>query len=344
MIIAVNHWVTFPWISGVYYLRFLKNESFLCFNIMNTAILQFQSALTSHDWFVTVELLSSMGVKTEENSPTNTGDGKDGNKEILDGHSSLRHNPNTGEIEVPQILLQYPPLAVLTNGFIKAFNELREFVTYSVMTECRDILVHSIQSTVNSIRKFSVTSHLRPTLSNRRSSVRRRRSTMKRKMKSVKKQKPESVKDERKRSMAQVPSAMDLDIEDADKEDGGEAVEEDVMEEEIDEVLSNLVKVECEYLLPFLCDIFDLVFERRKEIEMDDLLEYFVGLYQVPKFTVISDDEEMNDGVKGDRDSTAESKKGHSGRTQSNLSELSHSELANVTFVNQGDVDDNNKL
>ena len=304
---------------------------------MNTAILQFQSALTSHDWFVTVELLSSMGVKTEENSPTNTGNEHD-------GHSSLRHNPNTGEIEVPQILLQYPPLAVLTNGFIKAFNELREFVTYSVMTECRDILVHSIQSTVNSIRKFSVTSHLRPTLSNRRSSVRRRRSAMKRKMKSVKKQKPESVKSERKRSMAQVPSAMDLDIEDADKGDDGEAVEEDVMEEEIDEVLSNLVKVECEYLLPFLCDIFDLVFERRKEIEMDDLLEYFVGLYQVPKFTVISDDEEENDGMKGDRDSTAESKKGHSGRTQSNLSELSHSELANVTFVNQDDVDDNNKL
>ena len=147
-----------------------------------------------------VELLSSMGVKTEENSPANTGDGKDGNKGILDGHSSLRHNPNTGEIEVPQILLQYPPLAVLTSGFIKAFNELREFVKYSVMTECRDILVHSIQSTLKSIRKFRVTSHLRPTLSNRRSSVRRRRSVMKRKMKSVKKQKPELEKNERKQS------------------------------------------------------------------------------------------------------------------------------------------------
>ena len=51
---------------------------------------------------------------------------------------------------------------------------------------------------------------------------------MKRKKKSVEKQKPESMK-----------------------------VEEDVMKEEIDEVLSNFVKVECEYLLPLLCDILD---------------------------------------------------------------------------------------
>merc|ERR1712083_326122 len=96
--------------------------------------------------------------------------------------------------------------------------------------------------------------------------------------------------DERRKSMAQVPSAMDLDIEDGQREEE----EEPIMEEEIDEVLSNLVKVECEYLLPFLCDIFDMIFERRKEIEMDHLLEYFVGLYQVPKFTVVSDDEQEN--------------------------------------------------
>jgi len=313
---------------------------------MNAAILQFQSALTSHDWFVTVELLSSMGVKTEENSPTNK-EGDDGNDHGGDGvvgpHSSLRHNANTGEIEVPQILLQYPPLAVLTNGFIKAFNELREFVTYSVMTECRDILVHSIQSTVNSIRKFSVTSHLRPSMSNRRNSARRRRAAMKKKRKRIEKQKPDAVKSERRRSMAQLPNAMDLDIEDGQKEqNGGEDVEEEgIEEEEIDEVLSNLVKVECEYLLPFLCDIFDVVFERRKEIEMDDLLEYFVGLYQVPKFTVITDDEEEDAGK--DRESTAESRKGHNSK-MSNMSELSHSEIANVTFVNQGDVDDNNKI
>merc|ERR1719221_923440 len=102
--------------------------------------------------------------------------------------------------------------------------------------------------------------------------------------------------------MAQVPSAMDLDIEDGQNEEGdGEVTEGQIEEEEIDEVLSNLVKVECEYLLPFLCDIFDLVFERRKEIEMDDLLEYFVGLYQVPKFTVISDDE-AEDGDRGKED------------------------------------------
>ena len=31
---------------------------------------------------------------------------------------------------------------------------------------------------------------------------------------------------------------------------------------------------------------------------MDDLLEYFVGLYQVPNFTVISDDEEEDNGEK----------------------------------------------
>ena len=99
------------------------------------------------------ELLSSIGVKTELNSSTMTEDGND-------GHSSSRHNQNTGEIEVPQILLQYPPLAVLTNGFIKAFNKLREFVTYSVGTVCRDILVHSILSKVNSIRRYSVTWHL----------------------------------------------------------------------------------------------------------------------------------------------------------------------------------------
>merc|ERR1712083_864852 len=106
--------------------------------------------------------------------------------------------------------------------------------------------------------------------------------------------------DERRKSMAQVPSAMDLDIEDGQMEED----EEPMVGEEIDEVLSNLVKVECEYLLPFLCDIFDMIFERRKEIEIDDLLEYFVGLYEVPQFTTISDDEqEDNDRGNDDRDS-----------------------------------------
>merc|ERR1712048_1302680 len=66
----------------------------------------------------------------------------------------------------------------------------------------------------------------------------------------------------------------------------------DEMEEEIDEVLANLVKVECEYLLPFLCDVFDLMFERRNEIQIDDLLEYFVGLYSVPEFVTVSDRDE----------------------------------------------------
>ena len=42
---------------------------------------------------------------------------------------------------------------------------------------------------------------------------------MKRKKKSDEQQKPESVKSERKRSMVKVPSAMDLDIEEADKGD-----------------------------------------------------------------------------------------------------------------------------
>ena len=155
--------------------------------------------------------------------------------------------------------------------------------------------------------------------------------------------------------MAQLPNAMDLDIEDGQKEEeeenGGDAVGDGdgIEEEEIDDVLSNLVKVECEYLLPFLCDIFDLIFERRKEIEMDNLLEYFVGLYKVPKFTVISDDEEDNPvggpgGNTEKEDSAAESQKGHVSRNASNMSELSHSELANVTFVNQNDVDDNNTV
>merc|ERR1712113_483514 len=101
---------------------------------------------------------------------------------------------------------------------------------------------------------------------------------------------------------------MDLDIEDADKGDDGEAVEEDVMEEEIDEVLANLVKVECEYLLPFLCDVFDLMFERRKEIAIDDLLEYFVGLYSVPEFVTMSDHEDENKEADEFPESKTESK------------------------------------
>merc|ERR1719410_2202352 len=82
----------------------------------------------------------------------------------------------------------------------------------------------------------------------------------------------------------------------------------DEMEEEIDEVLANLVKVECEYLLPFLCDVFDLMFERRKEIEIDDLLEYFVGLYQVPAFVTVSDHEEENKDADEFPESKTESK------------------------------------
>ena len=170
----------------------------------NTSILQFQSALTNHDWFVTVELLSTMGVDNKQ-------------KEDGDTENDANH--------APQILLQYPPLAVLTNGFIKAFNELREFVTYSTMNDCKTILINAIKSTVDCIRKFSVSSHhYHSTATNnlQRNSLnlRRRRSSNKRKKKKkqqkqnkkVNANSPDSVKDERRRSMANVPTALESDM------------------------------------------------------------------------------------------------------------------------------------
>merc|ERR1712194_58639 len=95
------------------------------------------------------------------------------------------------------------------------------------------------------------------------------------------------------------------------------------MEEEIDEVLANLVKVECEYLLPFLCDVFDLMFERRKEIDIDDLLEYFVGLYSVPEFVTTSDHE---DEAKIENEEIPESKTESKTRTETG----SHEEDTNL--------------
>merc|ERR1712113_1194886 len=151
-----------------------------------------------------------------------------------------KNKQNDNIINVPQILLQYPPLAVLTNGFIKSFNELREFVTYSVMLQCKEILINSIQSTVNCIRKFSVTSHYY------------------------------SINNEKNKQNSNVRKDDNNDN-DNDNDDIDDT-------ENIDDLLSNLVKVECEYLLPFICDIFDLIFERRKEIEIDNLLQYFSGL------------------------------------------------------------------
>merc|ERR1719356_1961148 len=116
--------------------------------------------------------------------------------------TNMNVNEQTGELNVPQVLLQYPPLAVLTNAFIKAFNELREFVTYSVMMRCKKILIDSIQATVHSIRKFNVSSHHYHTSHSRRSMSLRRRSSKKRMKRKLKKKeidanKPESVKDER---------------------------------------------------------------------------------------------------------------------------------------------------
>merc|ERR1712129_346577 len=212
----------------------------------------------------------------------------------------------TGELTVPQILLQYPPLAVLTNAFIKAFNELREFVTYSVMMRCKKILIDAVQATVHSIRKFNVSSHHYHTSSSRRLMSLRRRSSQKRKVKKV-----------------------EVDTDKPDKEDGAEKEDEkdgdllDEMEEEIDEVLANLVKVECEYLLPFLCDVFDLMFERRKEIDIDDLLEYFVGLYSVPEFVTTSDHE---DEAKVENEEIQESKTESKTRTETG----SHEEDTNL--------------
>ena len=281
----------------------------------NSAILQFQSALSNHEWFVTAELLSSMGLDS----------------------NTMNVDEQTGELNVPQILLQYPPLAVLTNAFIKAFNELREFVTYSVMMNCKTILINAIQSTVHSIRKFNVSSHHYHTSSNRRSQHLRRRSSknrMRRKLKKKKKKisenKPQSVKDERRRSMANIPTDLDNDIKEDDEEDLL-----DEMDEEIDEVLANLVKVECEYLLPFLCDVFDLMFDRRKEIEIDDLLEYFVGLYSVPEFVTVSDRDD-DDDEENMPESKTESKPVTDG---ANSNKSTESDSEQVTFVNN-DVDD----
>ena len=108
--------------------------------------------------------------------------------------------------------------------------------------------------------------------------------------------------------------------------------------------LSNLVKVECEYLLPFLCDIFDLIFERRKEIQIDDLLEYFVGLYEIPQFTTISDDDNENKNeneneneIDNKSDSDTTTKIGHNKSNKSLISNIS--ELEDLTIVNN-DVDD----
>jgi len=285
----------------------------------NSAILQFESALTSHDWFVTVELLSTMGVKATD---------KNTDAIVVDDSSSSNNTPGS----VPQILLQYPPLAVLTNGFIHAFNELREFVTYSVMDDCKKIVVHGVQATVNTIRKFSVSSqhyHHRGSHSTRTAAMRRSRRRRRRQFgvstantQSLR-NKPQSVKDERRRSMANVATNIESDIQNGgntqhDDDGGGGGSENkqrkendengdgddddgDDDDDEIDEVLANLVKVECEYLLPFLCDVFDLIFERRKEIRIDDLLEYFNGLYEIPQFTTVaSDDDDDDDNDNGD--------------------------------------------
>merc|ERR1712129_531559 len=117
---------------------------------------------------------------------------------------------------------------------------------------------------------------------------------------------------------------QEVDTDKSDKEEDekdGDLLDE--MEEEIDEVLANLVKVECEYLLPFLCDVFDLMFERRKEIDIDDLLEYFVGLYSVPEFVTTSDHE---DEAKVENEEIQESKTESKTRTETG----SHEEDTNL--------------
>ena len=309
----------------------------------NTAILQFKSALTSHDWFVTTEILSTMNIANNNNNDDNNGP--------------------------PQILLQYPPLAVLTNGYIKSFNELREFVTYSVMNDCKTILINSIQATVNSIRKFSVSSHhhhyhhnlINNPLSSKLKRKKKRLSNKKQinqnKNKNKNKNQPNSVNDERRRSMANISTPLENDIVNNDDGDNKQEEEEediliDEIDDEMDQVLANLVKVECEYLLPFLCDIFDLIFERRKEIQIDDLLEYFVGLYEIPQFTTISDDDDDGDNNDGDindgdnnnddnkdkiKESESETKLGHDPSNKSLMSDIS--DLDTLTIVNN-DVDD----
>merc|ERR1712113_1135728 len=116
------------------------------------------------------------------------------------------------------------------------------------MGNCKKILIKAIESTVHSIRKFNVSSHHYHTSNKRRShslSLRRKSSKNKlKKAKQIKESKPKSVKDERRRSMANIPTVLDEDLKD---DDGGDLL--DGMDEEIDEVLANLVKVECEYLL-----------------------------------------------------------------------------------------------
>ena len=257
----------------------------------NLAIMQFESALTSQDWFVTVDILSKLGVKTEDNNSTN-----DNNNNDVDTKNEKKNN-NIAPI-APQIILQYPPLAILTNGIIKAFNELREFVTYSTMIDCKKLLIWTIESSAESIRKYSVSSyHYRKKQKQMSKQKRKHQIKSKTKSKSIQQQKqqPQQQQDE-KNQTNEMKENDDNSKENATNNKTNERKNEinemnDINEinemNEMDDILSNLVKIECEYLLGFVCDTFDMIFECTNEITVESLLKYFVGLYEPPRMCLL---------------------------------------------------------
>jgi len=237
-----------------------------------SAIIQFESALTSHDWYMTVDVLSKLGKQHNAKKRENNNERKDNvdNNEHKDNADNNERKDNadnnitmqyttTGDACAPSIILQYPPLAVFTNGIIKAFNELREFVTYNVMLDCKKILMNTLQSNVDCIKKYRMTTENKLNIANNQN-----------------KQNKQINNDNVKNFNNNIEN--NNNVNDNNKKQNNN---------QIDEILSNMIKIECEYLVPFICDIFDLIFERTHEIKIEQLLEYFQGFYEMPSKLIV---------------------------------------------------------
>jgi len=85
----------------------------------------------------------------------------------LSAHKGLsQYNPTTessAEFPAPRILLDYPPLAILTNSILETFNDLRTCWPYSLKISLAELLKQSLFRVLEKLREHKTLSHMSET-------------------------------------------------------------------------------------------------------------------------------------------------------------------------------------